>query len=65
MDDIDKAIEEFRRAIGDLFVTHERREIELLKSRISERRRRHKGAATLQHQLCELLARQIQRELAA
>lgn len=61
---IDQAIEEFRLAIGDLFASHDRREIEFLKSRIIERKRRHKSVAVLQHQLCELMARQIQRELA-
>ena len=61
----DEAIHEFRLAIGDLFASHDRREIELLKSRIAERRCNHRSTAVLRHQLCELMARQIRRELAA
>ena len=62
--DIDRAIAEFKSAVGDLFAG-ERREIELLKSRIEARRKAHKGCAVLQHELVELLAKQIRRELAA
>jgi hypothetical protein len=63
--DIDQAIAEFKAAVGDLFSTPERREIELLKSRIEARKRARKGTAILQHELVELMAAQIQRELAA
>ena len=63
--DIDQAIAEFRAAVGDLFNTPERRKIELLKSRIEARRKAKKGTAILQHELCELMAAPIQRELAA
>ncbi len=62
---IDEAIHEFRLAIGDLFASHDRREIELLKSRIAERRRNHKSTVIQQRELCELMSRQLRRELAA
>lgn len=63
-DNIDHAIAEFAAAVGDLFSTPERRGIELLKSRIMARQRARKGTAILRHQLCELMARQIMREVA-
>lgn len=62
--DIDRAIAEFKAAVGGLFAG-ERRQIELLKSRIEARRKARKGCAVLQHELVELLARQIRREIAA
>lgn len=61
--DIDRAIAEFDAAVAALF-TPERREIELLKSRIAARRRARKGTAILQYELCQLMAKQIRRELA-
>jgi len=61
---IDDAIAAFRKAVGDMFATPERREIELLKSRIEARRKARKGTALLQHQLCGKMAAQIMREVA-
>lgn len=64
LDDVDRAIAEFKAAIGDLFSTPERREIEHLKARIAKLRQQRRNPAVLQKQLVELMARQIQRELA-
>lgn len=62
--DIDQAIAEFRAAIGDLFATHERAEIELLKTRIAERERHHQPTVILRKELLEKMTKQLQRELA-
>lgn len=62
--DIDQAIAEFKAAVGDLFSTKERRDIEVLKSRIEARKRARKGTAILQHELVDLMAKQIMREVA-
>lgn len=64
-DDIDRAIAEFKAAVGNLFDNPERREIELLRSRIAHREAAHRNTAVLRHQLVELMARQIRREIAA
>lgn len=61
--DLDRAIAEFDLAVAALF-TPERREIELLKSRIATQKRSRKNTVILQHQLCELMAKQIRREIA-
>lgn len=61
--DIDLAIIEFQQAVSGLFGP-DRREIELLKSRIMARKRARKGTAILQKELVEKMARQIMREVA-
>lgn len=62
--DIDQAIAEFQAAVGELFSTQERRDIELLKSKINARERAHKPTAVWRKELCVLMAKQIARELA-
>ena len=61
--DIDLAIMEFSQAVAGLF-SPERRDIELLKSRITARKRARKNTAILQQQLVELMAAKIMREVA-
>ena len=63
-DDVDRAIAEFKRAVAELFGP-DRREIELLKARIEARAKARRGTAILRQQLCELMARQIRREISA
>lgn len=64
MTDIDRNITEFSAAIGPLFAPH-RRDIELLKSRILQRTRRHQNTNELQRRLIRMVAMQLQSEIAA
>lgn len=64
MTDIDRNIIEFSAAIGPLFAPH-RREIELLKSKLIERARRHRNRNELQRRLIRMVTAQLQSEIAA
>jgi len=63
--DIDAAIAEFERAIGDLISDPLRREIARIQSKISHAERLHKPTRVLRQELVELRRRQVERELAA
>lgn len=63
--DIDKAIDEFRLAVAGLFDDPLDRDIALLQSKIAARQKAHKSTVIQTKELCELMTRKIQRELAA
>lgn len=58
--DIETAVAEFVNAM----FTGERRDIELLKSKIAAARKAHKKTSIYQRELCELMAKQVMREVA-
>jgi hypothetical protein len=64
-EDIDRAIDEFRRAVARLFDDPLDRKIALLQSQIAARTRARRSTEDYRKKLCELMRQKIERELVA